>query len=472
MQVWKNGLMGNFITIMLCIGMGLTACTQPTPIVIYVTATFIPQTEASTHTITPIISVTPLHTSTSTVASTKAPTPTATLTPTPLPTTTPIASASPTNVPTQTLVPTPIGTEIPGMATNKLGVQSVVFVEQHEWNEILERVETDLQFQWLKIQVAWDSLQPNSADEITESFRRLEIYIEQARQMRQIRVLLSIAKAPDWSRSNLAEDGPPDDPQQLARFLNLILGEFGQAIDAIEIWNEPNLLREWQGQPLSGASYMRYFDVAYQTIHAYSPQILVITAGLAPTGDSEYSVDDHRFLREMYQSGLGNYDHIGIGVHPYGWGNPPDARCCNLDDERGWDDSTHFFFIETLETYRNIMIENGDQNHQLWLTEVGWATWDRLSGEPPQVWMGYNDVFDQGHYTIRAIEIGNSLDYVGGMFLWNLNFGLPVLVENRDERVAYSMTISGANPVERPVYWMIYDAVRPMERLNHYEGRP
>jgi hypothetical protein len=25
--------------------------------------------------------------------------------------------------------------------------------------------------------------------------------------------------------------------------------------------------------------------------------------------------------------------------------------------------------------------------------------------------------YDQGHYTIRAIEIGNSLDYVGGMFV-------------------------------------------------------
>ena len=59
------------------------------------------------------------------------------------------------------------------------------------------------------------------------------------------------------------------------------------------------------------------------------------------------------------------------------------------------------------------------------------------------------------------------------MILWNLNFAtLAGLIENNDERIAYSIELPGSNGsidnhskdrTERPLYWMIYDAVRPNE---------
>ena len=361
-----------------------------------------------------------------------------------------------------------------------MGVQVHTLLEQSDWDEVL-RLTDQLELGWVKVQIDWNLLQAEGPDTITEAFRRQELYVESLKQ-RGMKVLVSVAKAPDWARSNTAESGPPDDPQELVKFLNLMMNEFGNAIDAIEIWNEPNLIREWQGHPLTGAEYMRYFTPAYQAINAYSDRMLVdekeprstpivvVTAGLAPTATTEFSTDDRAYLQQMYNAGLGNFrDNIAIGSHPFSWGNPPDVRCCDAVDGQSWDDNPVFFFANTIEDYRTIMVNNGHSDLQLWTTEFGWATWDELPGEPAELWMTYNDKWGQAENTLRAFQIGQSTDYIGPMFLWNMNFGwLPTLIESRDERAAYSLLVPLAQQ-ERPLYWMIYDAVRPDVQLDRYD---
>ena len=388
---------------------------------------------------------------------------------------TPTETPAPTDTPAEvvpdglTATITPRGTALPDLDTTDLGIQVYTFVEQGEWNNILNQVDDQLQFEWIKVQVAWDFYQPNGPDELSADFRRLEIFLGQARQMDQVNVLVSVAKAPDWARSDTTGSGPPDDPQALADFITLLLNESGNGVDAVEVWNEPNLAREWRGRPLTGAEYMRYFDAGYNAVKAHSPDMPVISAGLAPTGNSEFSRNDREFLREMYAAGLANYDSVGLGVHPYGWGNPPDARCCSPGGERAWDDQPQFFFLDTIEDYREIMVNNGDVDTQMWLTEFGWATWDGLPGQPIEPWMGYNDKWDQANYGLRAIQIAQSLDYVGPMFLWNLNFAQPIPIEQRQEQVAYSIVLPEGAPRERPLFWMLVDAVRPDENFDRYD---
>ena len=359
-----------------------------------------------------------------------------------------------------------------------MGIQLDPTLNQTDWNNAIGDIH-NLGVKWLKVQVSWKQLQPNAAGEIGEDFRRLEIYLETAFNS-GLDILISIAKAPNWARSNQNEDGPPDDPQALVDFLNVFLREVGPSIDAVEIWNEPNLSREWQGQPLSGQSYMKYFVPAYNAAKQYAlsmqtdPQaprnfpLYVISAGLAPTqGDG--AADDRIYLQQMYASGLNNYPDAYVGVHPYGWANPPDSSCCG---ERGWDDNRRFFFKDTLDDYRKIMTTSGDDNQKMWITEFGYATWAGFPGAPPDTWMGWVDECQQGNDIIRAFQIGQSLDYMGPMILWNLNFAvLSGLVENRDERAAYSL-ITPLNPRERAGYWMIYDAIRPDKQLPSYSRCP
>ena len=431
--------------------LAVASCVPQTPVLVYVTPTpaqALAQPEASATTV-------PVPTY---------PSPTPTLTPTPAPTQTP---AGPT--------PTPL----PALSPADMGVQLHTLLSQDDFGEVV-RLTEQLGLGWVKVQIDWKLLQPGGPADTGEDFRRQELYLEDLKR-RGHRVLVSVARAPDWARSTREAAGPPDDPQTLASFLSLMLEEFGKVIDAVEVWNEPNLLREWTGRPINGGEYMRYFRAARDAINHYSwrmqsdvdeprhTPVIVLTAGLAPTGNSAASVDDRQFLRQMYSAGLASLEAVQVGAHPFGWGNAPDARCCNPVANRGWDDASQFFFLDTLISYREIMLAYGDADARIWVTEFGWPTWDGLPGGPPEAFVGYNDKWTQAAYTLRAFQIGEQLDYIGPMFLWNMNFGwLSPLVSNRDERVAYSLLVP-LQPQERPLYWMIYDAVRPGLQLDRYD---
>ena len=192
---------------------------------------------------------------------------------------------------------------------------------------------------------------------------------------------------------------------------------------------------------------MALFKPAYTAIRSYSPNIVVISSGLAPSDTTAVSINDRDYLRQMYQSGLSNYD-VRIGVHPFGWGNPPDVRCCNKVDGQGWDDKQQFFFLDTLADYRQIMLSYGHRNAKLWSTEFGWGSWDGFAGAPPEGWMTYNTTAKQADYNLKAFQIGQALGFVDNMFLWNLNFANAINVNNGVEMAAYSLlTVDGSQNV-------------------------
>ncbi len=401
---------------------------------------------------------------------------------TPLPTTPPpTQEGQPSAVPQESVTPEgtlPYQYPLPDLDPSKMGIQFDINQTQDEWNDTTRRLSGDLTLKWVKVQLLWKDMQPNAPDEIGDFFNRTKLYLQDL-HLRQFKILVSIDQAPQWARSTQNQDGPPDDPQKLADFITLLLNQLGSDVDAIEIWNEPNLSREWTGTlPFTGAGYMQLFKPAYDAIRAVSPSLQIVTAGLAPTGDSAGSVDDRTFLQQMYNAGLGSYKDIAIGIHPYSWANSPDATCCGT---AGWDDDPHFFFHDTLQDYRNIMVNNGDSDLQLWATEFGWATWDGFPGQPKpdSAWMLRNSKWDQANYAIRAFQIGQQTPYMGPMFLWNMNFALVSgLIANSDERIAYSIVVPGSNgqidpnsknTTERPLYWMIYDAVRPDVNLPKYD---
>jgi polysaccharide biosynthesis protein PslG len=402
--------------------------------------------------------------------------------PTPEPTAAPV---QPTNTPDTAAPPAPV---MPNLDGTRIGIQVDINLSLEDWQFAMSKVE-QLGISWVKVQLPWRDMQPDGPNQKNdEFFRRVELYLEDASN-RGLNVMASIVKAPPWARSNQAEDGPPDNPQHLADFITLVYQEInadqfrsqvGEYIDAVEIWNEPNLLREWQGTlPFNGAGYMQLFAAGYNAVRAYSPDVVVITAGLAPTSTTGFSVDDTEFLRQMYAAGLGQYGDVKIGVHPYPWANLPDALCCDNVEGQGWDDNPHFFFRETMEAYRRIIGENG-HNTQMWITEFGYASWDGFPGGLPDGddWMGYTDRMEQGLYTIRALEILQGSPDVGTTMLWNLNFAtLAGLIQNRDERAAYSIIVPGTlgsvdpnstDRTERPLFWMLYDAVRPDVQLPSF----
>lgn len=370
---------------------------------------------------------------------------------------------TPTDVPT-TPAPTPEPSvepmpvvSAPALDMQDMGIQVYYNMGPDDFGQVVYLV-NQMRFGWIKFQVDWSFWQPNAPDEVNETFLNFEQHIQLAKN-RGLRVLLSVAKAPQWARgTDQNEAGPPDDPQALANFMRLLIQRVKpENIDAIEIWNEPNLAREWRGAlPFNGAGYMQLFAPAYAVIRQEDPDSLIITAGLAPTGNTETSVNDRDYLQQMFDAGLGQYEGVAVGVHPYGWANAPDAMCCDPSDARGWDDDPHFFFLNNLNDTREIMVRNGYEGRQMWTTEFGWATWANFPNSAPEPWMAELSPEQQAEYVIRAFQIGMEREDMGPMFLWNFNFANRERVENGEEISAYSIFVpnfGGGDPLaKRPLF--------------------
>ncbi|MFP4323176.1 MAG: beta-galactosidase [Anaerolineales bacterium] len=417
----------------------------------------------------------PTATPSPTIEGIPSPTPWPTLTatePPQLPTETPGTVSIPTRLPgteVANVVPPPAISDLapqpealPIIRASRFGVQIHPFVTNEQWANAL-RLTEQLGMDWIKFQMPWDISEP-SPGEYSFQYERLVLLVQEA-HAQGFRVLVSINRAPEWARppgTDPSTEGPPADPAAFANFVSRVINDIKpEFMEALEVWNEPNLEREWVGVPMDGGTYMRYFEAAYNAARAIDPNLTIVTAGLAPVGDVPGARDDRVFLREMYAAGLNNFPNARIGVHPYGWANPPDARCCH---QGGWGDAPQFYMLETIEDYRQIALQSGDPNRQFWITEIGWGTFDGVdfnggNSTPPEEaqFMSRIDQEEQAIWLLQAMEILQSEPYnayVEKIFLWNMNFAtIENAVRDQLELVGYSFLDAGGRP--RPVFYYL-----------------
>jgi hypothetical protein len=208
--------------------------------------------------------------------------------------------------------------------------------------------------------------------------------------------------------------------------MSALAGRYAGRVHAYEVWSEPNLRREWNSgfHPISATSYIELLRQGYNAVKAADPAAVVVSAGLAPTGfnDGVNAINDRLYLQALYAGGLAGLSDA-VGAHPGGWANPPEATCCNAPSGV----STHFedpsfYFLDTLNAYRSIMVNANDTNTAIWVTKFGWGTSEDT--DPPSqtyLFMTYTSLDEQALYIPRAFELAAELGFVGPMFLFNLN---------------------------------------------------
>ena len=84
--------------------------------------------------------------------------------------------------------------------------------------------------------------------------------------------------------SALGGAGQVTDPAFAGQYAQWVAGMAAAGADAIEVWNEPNLAREWQSGYISPQAYTEFLCTAYTAIKAANPNTAVISAAPAPTG--------------------------------------------------------------------------------------------------------------------------------------------------------------------------------------------
>lgn len=292
-------------------------------------------------------------------------------------------------------------------------------------------------FTWVKQQIRWEFVEDSPGNvNWSEPDRVIEVMNGYG-----INVLFSAFTAPQWSRPDKpGTGGPPDDFNLYADFVGKIAERYCGRLGAIEIWNEQNLQREWEGHALDPAQYMDLLRRSYTAIKARCPSILVISGAPTPTGNSPVAIDDVDYLRGMYANGLAHYSD-GVGVHPSGFGNPPEATVQDWQNGSYTAPPSHFdhrsfYFRSTMEAYRNVMVAAGDTNKRLWPTEFGWGS--TSTPHPGYEYEAYISESTQAQYIVRAYLMMRDWGWVGVPFLWNLNF-------NEGEMAAFRV-------VGRPAY--------------------
>ncbi len=278
----------------------------------------------------------------------------------------------------------------------------------------------EIGFPWVKQQVRLEYVEPEpGAVNWTEMDQIIDVMTGNG-----IQVLFSVVTAPQWTRPDKpGTGGPPNDFNWYANFVGQIAGRYCGRLGAIEVWNEQNLQREWEGFPLDPALYMDLLRRSYVAIKGACPSVLVISGGTTPTGNSPDAVDDIDYLRGMYNHGLARHSD-GIGIHPSGYGNPPGVTFQDWQAGR-YNAPSHvshrsFYFRSTMEESRQVMIAYGDANKRLWLTEFGWAA--SVSPHPGYEYAAYNSEAQQAQYIVEAYQMMRNWGWVGVAVLWNLNY--------------------------------------------------
>lgn len=343
----------------------------------------------------------------------------------------------------------PFDTPTPSAPTFDYGIEA--FFGGQDASVVVQQI-TGLSMHWAKLRVSWREVEtsPGSFD-----FAQTDSAVD-ALQLAGLNILLTVADAPDWARSSAVENGPPDNYPDFDAFLGTLATRYAGRVQAYEIWNEPNLRREWNNplHPLGADSYVALLRGAYVAVKAIDPNALVVSAGLAPTGFNDFTnaVDDRQFLARLYELGLADISDA-VGAHPFGFANPPDSTCCDAPPGvMSHYEHPSFYFRSTLDDYRLIMNAAGDWATLIWITQFGWGSSDDTP-EPPRnsAYVSDNSLDKQAAYTAYAFEIAERSGSVGVMILYNLN-GCLALPAN-PEACYYSLFAPSRQP--RPVYRML-----------------
>jgi hypothetical protein len=346
----------------------------------------------------------------------------------------PTAAPSPTSTPTPPPIPKP-----------NIGLQGQ-YIDPDGDAYIAWAAETGVG--WIKQQVDWNLVEYAPGE---YRWEELDHFIDQA-QAHHFKILLSIAKAPGFSRSEpVEEDGPPDDFTIFNRFMLALSSRYQGRVAAYELWNEPNLRREWRGHDLSAATFVALLGQGAHGVRQGDPSAIIISAAPGPTGihDGVNAIDDRVYLRAMLAAGLAQWVDA-IGAHPYAAANPPGERASDPTHKAsGYNNHPSFFFLDTLEDYHAILLEFG-VDKPIWVTEFGWPSIDAFGDVDTSGWEYARAVseFDQSAYLLEAIRLRRDRPWLGPMMIWNLNVA-PLFGPERPES-AYSLIRPDAS--RRPAY--------------------
>ncbi len=305
---------------------------------------------------------------------------------------------------------------MPHTGYNPFGINTFLEQEVEEANvrRSLEMLR-DAGIGWIRQQFPWEDIEIHGKGDFEDrrtspprsAWEKYDRIVELAEEY-GIQILARLDNPPAWSRARGNEIGtlaPPDNLDDYGDFVEAVVSRYRGRIHFVQIWNEPNIYPEWGEQPPDPEGYVELLKVGYTRAKAANPDVVVVSAALAPTlENSDRAMNDLTFLERMYAAGAGDYFDI-LAVIGYGLGTGP-------TDRRAVWHRTNFARIELL---RDLMVRHGDGHKPVWIVEMGW---NAVPLDMPAPY-GRVTLQQQASYTGLAYRrIIESWPWVGVGFLW------------------------------------------------------
>jgi polysaccharide biosynthesis protein PslG len=349
--------------------------------------------------------------------------------------------------PTSELSLPPAPATVPRAQSPEYGMNIFIWGQPETTARDLSRV-GELGFTWQKSLFQWKLIEPQKG---------VFNWTEPDRVVREsnalgINIIARVDFQPSWARGDAAHNGPPERYSDYGDFIFALVDRYKEGspygtVAAVELWNEPNISREWGNQVISrgsAADYVRLMCIGHEAAKRASPQVVTISAGLSPTGTlNEFAADDTVFLQWMYDAGARSCFEV-LGAHGAGYKAPPSIGPDELARDRTWGGHPSFGF-RRVEQLRDIMVRNGDGQKQVWLLEFGWTSdpvnqayaWHRVSEE------------QKAQYIVDAYRWARDRwqPWIGVMTLWNMP--APDWTSTREE---YWWSIANPDGSTRPAF--------------------
>lgn len=290
---------------------------------------------------------------------------------------------------------------------------------------------------WVRLDVSWAMLQPRGPHSFDYDYGvpRIEQVLDEIDD-RGMSTLMMLYWPPKWSSGTEKKNGVPRDAQEFANAAAWVADEWRDKVQAIEVWNEPDLDRFLSNTSVT--TYTSLVKATYRSVKAVNRDMIVIAG--APT---YVNVD---WYREFYKrGGAGHYD--ALGVHPYvGMADAaPDA--CDPHNKK--------YYPCHIDELVSLMRQNGDGDKKIWATEYGWSAHDNSTyGRSPDPWKRGVTREQQADYLLRMQEYLATWPQVEASF-WYTDVDTAVGDAQEDN---YGLLDRNLNP--KPAYYALQCAAQ------------
>ncbi len=307
----------------------------------------------------------------------------------------------------------------------------------------------DAGFNWVKQRFEWryiegkakGSFEWNEPDRLVQAINKTGL-----------KVIARIDNQPKWARADniFPATAPPDKLQDFTDFLSALAARYKGRIQAYEIWNEPNLAREWGNKEPNAAEYVNMLKESYKAIKKADPNAIVISAGLSPTTASgAVATPDVDYLKKMYAAGAKDYFDM-LGAHGAGYKAPPEMSPDDVAKDprynHGEPGAGRIYCFRHVEDLRAVMVANGDENKQVAVLEFGWTSDNRPNS--PYAWHAVSEQ-EKADYLVRAFKYAkqNWTPWIGVMSV--IYISDPNWTKDQEQ---YYWSITDPDGKTRPAY--------------------